>query len=114
MNFDDNGTNKPSDDGYSVLDPLIDPDELLLKRRFGEAAINLTRAIVTDPEECLVFALAHVRSRSSNSFTSELKDFIAPVPADINTCVRIDNRAFGNANNAPEVSDDGSFFLSPF
>jgi len=50
---------------------------------FGEAAINLTAAGVFPPGVCRAFGSAFLKSRSSSSFTAELKDFIAPVPVSI-------------------------------
>lgn len=52
---------------------------------FGEASINLTAAGVFDGV-CRAFGSAFVKSRSSSSFTAEVKDFIAPVPVNINNC----------------------------
>ncbi len=54
---------------------------------FGEAAVNLTKAGVLAP--CTGFGSAMIRSRSSNAFNAELKDFITPalvsvtVPTDV-------------------------------
>ena len=54
---------------------------------FGEAAINLTLSDVFSSGVCTHFGSAYLKSRSSgNSFTSELKDFIAPVPVNISNC----------------------------
>jgi hypothetical protein len=53
---------------------------------FGEASINLTAAGVFPPGVCKAFGSAFVKSRSSSSFTAELKDFIAPVGVDIDNC----------------------------
>lgn len=53
---------------------------------FGEAAINLTAAGVFPPGVCEAFGSAFVKSRSSSSFTAELKDFIAPIAVDISNC----------------------------
>jgi len=53
---------------------------------FGEAAINLTTAGVFPPGTCEAFGSAFVKSRSSTSFTSEIKDLIAPVPVNISNC----------------------------
>jgi hypothetical protein len=44
---------------------------------FGEASINLTKAGVFKAGVCEAFGSAFVKSRSSSSFTAELKDFIA-------------------------------------
>jgi hypothetical protein len=54
---------------------------------FGEAAINLTGAGVFSAGTCTHFGSAYLKSRSSgNSFSSELKDFIAPIPVNISNC----------------------------
>ncbi len=54
---------------------------------FGEAGINLTGSGIFPPGVCEHFGAAYLKSRSSgNSFTSELKDFIAPIPVDISNC----------------------------
>jgi hypothetical protein len=73
-----------------VTDP-IDPNHPgqpnsgpLSARTFGEAAINLTAAGV--PPACPGFAGAYLKSRSSDSFTAEMKDFIAPVAVNISRC----------------------------
>jgi hypothetical protein len=55
-------------------------------QQFGEAAINLTCANVIPPNSCESFADAYVKSRSSTSFTSEIKDFIAPVSLSLSNC----------------------------
>jgi hypothetical protein len=57
---------------------------------FGEAAINLTGANIFSQGVCTHFGSATLKSRSSgNSFTSELKDFIAPIPVNISNCGNI-------------------------
>lgn len=54
---------------------------------FGEAGINLTGSGIFSPGICKHFGSATLKSRSSgNSFTSELKDFIAPIPVNISNC----------------------------
>jgi|GEM_PF-2788136 len=53
---------------------------------FGEASINLTDAGVFPPNVCEAFGSAFVKSRSSSSFTAEMKDFIAPIPVNISNC----------------------------
>ena len=54
--------------------------------QFGEAAINLVCAGVIQPNVCAPFSSAYVKSRSSTSFNSELKDFIAPVHLNLAGC----------------------------
>jgi hypothetical protein len=58
---------------------------------FGEGAINMTAAGLilnqNDPNApCQSFASAYVKSRASSSFSSEIKDEVAPVPFSNNTC----------------------------
>jgi len=53
---------------------------------FGEASIDLTAAGVFPAGTCEAFGSTFVKSRSSSSFTAELKDFIAPVPVNISNC----------------------------
>ena len=54
---------------------------------FGEALINLSQAFKDD---CRKYISAFVKGRSSTPFTAALKDFIAPIPASIDTCRNID------------------------
>ncbi|MGN6574517.1 MAG: prealbumin-like fold domain-containing protein, partial [Nocardioides sp.] len=53
---------------------------------FGEAAINMTDAGVFEAGECTSFGSAYLKSRSSDAFDAELKDFVAPQAIDINNC----------------------------
>lgn len=56
---------------------------------FGEAAINLTTAGVFNSSECTNFGSAYLKSRSSDSFTAALKDFIAPQKVEVTNCGNI-------------------------
>ena len=58
---------------------------------FGEAAINLTLAGVFDntTDKCVVFGSAYLKSRSSDSFSASLKDFIAPVSVSVSNCATL-------------------------
>jgi hypothetical protein len=53
---------------------------------FGETAIDLTASGVIPAGTCQAFGSTFVTSRSSASFTSEVKDFIAPIPVNISNC----------------------------
>jgi hypothetical protein len=53
-------------------------------RTFGEMQLDLD--FIFDEGVCASFGSAFVKSRSSDSFTSQLKDFIRPVPVDIQNC----------------------------
>ncbi len=56
---------------------------------FGETAINLTAAGVFQPTVCNALGSIYLKSRASSSFTSEVKDFVAPVPVNIINCGRV-------------------------
>jgi hypothetical protein len=62
-------------DGLGSLDP----------RTFGEAQIDFA-AFGGGEGECVGFGSAYLKSRSSDSFTSALKDFIPPVALNFNEC----------------------------
>ena len=53
-------------------------------RTFGEASIDL--ASIFNPNVCESFGSAYLKSRSSDSFTAALKDFIAPAPVNLSNC----------------------------
>jgi uncharacterized repeat protein (TIGR01451 family) len=73
----------------------------LSARTFGEARINLPASGIFTAGTCTVFGKAYLKSRSSDSFTSELKDFIAPIPINISNCapVTLNNKAWAEADN---------------
>jgi hypothetical protein len=95
-----------------TLDPLT----------FGEAGIDLQAAGIFQAGVCRNFGQAYLKSRSSDSFNSEIKDFIAPIPINVTNCQprTIDNTAFANASNfAPSggslgdwISDDGDITVT--
>src|SRR5215470_7316533 len=112
-----NGTN--SIGAVNNLDPVNDP--LFPNARnyinpvpalqFGETAIDLTAAGVFPPGTCEALGSAFLKSRSSASFTAEIKDFIAPVPVNIANCGSIEiikhtdprgvNQVFSYTSNLP-------------
>lgn len=127
------------------LDPVTDPlfpnqanaINPLPALQFGETAIDLTKAGVFPPGTCTAFGSAFVRSRSSASFTAEIKDFIAPIPVNISNCGQIIirkhtdprgvNQPFHYTSNLPQqgaggvtcpgnnsagIQPDGSFCLN--
>ena len=73
----------------------------LSARTFGEASINLQASGIFEAGVCRLFGRAYLKSRSSDSFTSELKDFIAPIPVQITNCapVTLNNKAWAKATN---------------
>jgi hypothetical protein len=68
-------------------------------RTFGEAQLRLS-SIFPDPTICASFGSAYLKSRSSDSFTSALKDFIAPQPVNISNCGSISIHKQDDAGNA--------------
>jgi hypothetical protein len=66
--------------------PAADADGLgnVSSRTFGEASVDLDA--ILGSTTCRAFGSAYLKSRSSDSFTAELKDFIAPEPVNINLC----------------------------
>ena len=83
----------------SVSEPIA--GGTLSPRTFGEASINLQASGIFEPGVCRLFGRAYVKSRSSDSFTSEMKDFIAPIPVRITNCapVTLNNTAWAEADN---------------
>ena len=71
-------------DTFSVTDPIA--GETILEKRFGEAAINLNSSGILPPGTCAGFSSTYLKSRSSTSFNSELKDFIRPRSTPISNC----------------------------
>jgi hypothetical protein len=71
----------------SEADGLGDGTNPLSARTFGEASIDLD--FIFDSAKCTSFGSAFVKSRSSDSFTSQLKDFIAPVPISLTNCGQV-------------------------
>ena len=98
-----------------VTDPLFpgSPDYInpLPALQFGEVAIDMQKANIFAPGTCTAFGSAFVRSRSSSSFTAEIKDFIAPIPVNISNCGTINvikhsdprgvNQNFGFTSSIP-------------
>jgi len=105
----------------SVSDPILAPGQTLPRNldpfTFGEALINLEAtgifpATITDPSQCLSFGQAYLKSRSSTSFTSEIKDFVAPVSITVSSCPAkfLNNTATveaPNNNSGLGISDSG-------
>lgn len=67
-------------------------------RTFGEASIRMSSIIPVGT--CTTFGSAYLKSRSSDSFTAALKDFIAPVPVNITNCGRVNIIKTDDASNA--------------
>jgi len=74
-------------------------------RTFGEAQLSLS-ALFPDPTVCKSFGSAYLKSRSSDSFTAALKDFVPPVAVNISNCGSVKIIKTDDANN----SLDGATF----
>jgi len=98
----------------TVSDPIEGVD--LAPQTFGEAVINLTDAGVFDVNECVSFGSAYVKSRSSTSFTSSLKDFIEPIDITLSNCATIEivKDAVPDADQDFEFSGPAEFGAESF
>jgi hypothetical protein len=72
--------------------PAADSDGLITTgskqaRTFGEAQLDLR--LIFQEDKCASFGSAMLKSRSSDSFTSQLKDFVAPVGIDLTNCGKV-------------------------
>ena len=56
-------------------------------RTFGEAQLDLR--LLFQPNKCTSFGSATLKSRSSDSFTSQLKDFVSPVSINLQNCGQV-------------------------
>jgi hypothetical protein len=91
-------------DGLGALDP----------RTFGEAQIDFA-AFGGGEDECVGFGSAYLKSRSSDSFTSALKDFIPPVALNFNECgaLKITKTAKHAAAESGEKGQVATFTVDP-
>jgi hypothetical protein len=66
--------------------PAADSDGLGSQdpRTFGEAQLRLSALF--PPGSCFSFGSAYLKSRSADTFTSALKDFVPPAPVNITNC----------------------------
>jgi hypothetical protein len=87
----------------SVVDPIS--GATLAAGTFGEAAIDLTEAGVFDRDECVSFGSAYVKSRSADSFSSTMKDFIRPIDVSVTNCATVVIRK----NAVPDDAQDFAF-----
>lgn len=70
----------------------------LSPRTFGEASIDL--AAILPSGQCKTFGSAYLKSRASDSFTSAIKDFIAPLTANVTNCGSVLVQKNDNNSNA--------------
>ena len=103
----------------SINTTAIDADDSgglgdISPRTFGEATVDFTSFF--DPTKCVSFGSAHLKSRSSDSFDSALKDFIAPAPTNIDNCATVKIRKQTDPEENPNTTDFGytkSFVTDP-
>ena len=98
--------------GGSVENPLPGAINPTPQNRFGEAAIDLTAGGLIPPGVCRAFGSAFVKTRSSTSFTSEIKDFIAPIHVNIANCATIIVEKV--TVPSPDPTDTSFAFVSDF
>jgi hypothetical protein len=85
-------------DGLATTNPLS-------PRTFGEAQLDLD--FVFDEGSCESFGSAFLKSRASDSFTSQLKDFIRPVPVNITNCGTVIIRKQTDPDENPNTTQFG-------
>lgn len=83
-------------------------------RTFGEATVDFD-ALTDDP--CSPFGSAYLKSRSSDSFTAAMKDFIAPKKLELDTCgsitvKKVSNGGAGTFDFTSTDLGDGTFSLT--
>jgi prealbumin domain-containing protein len=84
-------------------------------RTFGEAQVDFD-ALTGGTGTCTSFGSAYLKSRSSDSFTAALKDFIAPAATNISNCGTVIIRKQTNPDEDPNTTDFGytkAFSTSP-
>jgi uncharacterized repeat protein (TIGR01451 family) len=107
------GATADINDDAAVSDPILAAGQVsartLDKLTFGEASIDLQTTGIFTAGACVSFGQAYLKSRSSDSFASELKDFIAPIPISVTNCapVTIFNTAYVTGDNVSSLSDTG-------
>jgi hypothetical protein len=77
----------------------------LAARTFGEAQLDLR--LIFQANKCASFGSAMLKSRSSDSFTSQLKDFIRPVGINLTNCGRVIIRKQTDPDEDPNTTDFG-------
>jgi hypothetical protein len=84
-------------------DGLVPGPTAMAPRTFGEMQLDLD--FIFDEDTCESFGSAFVKSRSSDSFTSQLKDFIKPIPINLTNCGTVIIRKQTNPDEDPEVTE---------
>lgn len=71
---------------------------------FGEAILKFDSLFPANTQ-CGTFGSAYLKSRSSDSFSAEMKDFISPEPVHITNCADMSTTATANATIGDSISD---------
>jgi hypothetical protein len=72
-------------DGFTTADPVS--GTTIASDTFGEAAVDLTNTIFQPGgADCTFLGSAYLKSRSADSFSAAVKDFVAPKPVDVTNC----------------------------
>lgn len=74
-------------------------------RTFGEASLDLD--FIFDEGSCTSFGSSFLKSRASDSFTSQLKDYIAPQPINITNCGTVIIRKQTDPEQNPNMTSFG-------
>lgn len=77
-------------------------------RTFGEATIDFGALTAALGEGCTSFGSAYLKSRSSDSFTSAVKDYIAPLQVNVDNCATL--RIIKQDDSDPGVRLNGASF----
>lgn len=97
----------------TVLDPILSKN--LPANTFGEMGVDLSLALPSvfgsDPTTCESLSSSFLTTRSSSSFTSEIKDFIAPVPVSISNCGHL--LIYKKAGDTQAGQSGATFSVSP-
>jgi hypothetical protein len=84
----------------------------LAPRTFGEMSLDLD--FIFDEGSCESFGSTQLKSRSSDAFNSQLKDFIRPIPVNISNCGQVIIRKQTDPDGATDLFDfDKSFPTVP-
>lgn len=89
-------------------------DTPLAARTFGEMSLDLD--FIFEEGTCESFGSAMLKSRSSDAFSSQLKDFIRPVPVNITNCGKVIIHKETNPDEDPNTTEfdyEKSFTTDP-
>jgi hypothetical protein len=75
-------------------------------RTFGEAQLDFD-ALTGGAGQCASFGSVYLKSRSSDSFTAALKDFIAPAATNLNNCATVIIRKQTDPEENPNTTNFG-------